>query len=484
VPTTRVRRLVAHNAAILTLTWAAIWAAAAAAGLRFDTFDLEFWHFIDPALLRSAPIESLFYLHSQPPLFNALVAAALAAFGDAYAIPLYLLFALMALATALAAASLAQALTGRRAPGLVAGGAILLSPSLIAYGHVLFHALPSAFLVTTAAWAARRALVQPSWGRLALVVALLTAGTLLWSPLHPAWLAVCLAGLVWAAREARARAATLAAASLALVAAFIIKNGILFGVWELSSWTGMNLARITVQELPRPERDAAIAAGDLSPVARHRAFGRLKSYPELAAPPPTGIPLLDRPSKESGEPNYHHLAYIEISRLYRGDAMTVVRTRPGTYLAAVGKAFWTFYMRPATDFLVAAPAVRQLGWYASLYDAIVYGAPPGRPGRHDMRDVRAGGFWSNVAMSPLLRIWFLAALIGGPIWLVRLARSHRLRTPDGIAAVALVGPLLYITAVCNLAELGENMRFRFTVEPAALILVVVGATAALRRLRR
>jgi hypothetical protein len=46
-------------------------AAAYAAGVRFDSSPLAFcWQLVDPDLLRTRLLESLFYLHGQPPLFN------------------------------------------------------------------------------------------------------------------------------------------------------------------------------------------------------------------------------------------------------------------------------------------------------------------------------------------------------------------------------------------------------------------------------
>lgn len=41
------------------------------AGVRFDMTPLEeFWQYLDVNLLRSRLLESLWYLHSQPPLYN------------------------------------------------------------------------------------------------------------------------------------------------------------------------------------------------------------------------------------------------------------------------------------------------------------------------------------------------------------------------------------------------------------------------------
>src|SRR5688500_4689088 len=59
------------------LTWGLLLHAGSrwlfhAEGIRFDSTSLGwFWQFVDPALLREDYLRSIFYLHAQPPLFNA-----------------------------------------------------------------------------------------------------------------------------------------------------------------------------------------------------------------------------------------------------------------------------------------------------------------------------------------------------------------------------------------------------------------------------
>ena len=44
-------------------------------GVEFDIKTISYsWQIIDPELLQSRPLESLWYCHSQPPLFNAFLA--------------------------------------------------------------------------------------------------------------------------------------------------------------------------------------------------------------------------------------------------------------------------------------------------------------------------------------------------------------------------------------------------------------------------
>ena len=62
-----------HWMAALPVVFAAVHAAYYAAGIRFDRDTLiEVMHFLDPELLRTHLLESLWYLHIQPPLMNLL----------------------------------------------------------------------------------------------------------------------------------------------------------------------------------------------------------------------------------------------------------------------------------------------------------------------------------------------------------------------------------------------------------------------------
>ena len=59
--------------------------AAYAAGIRLAPDPLTwYWQYIEPALLKERLLESLFYLHSQPPLFNLFIGLALKAFPASY----------------------------------------------------------------------------------------------------------------------------------------------------------------------------------------------------------------------------------------------------------------------------------------------------------------------------------------------------------------------------------------------------------------
>ena len=55
-------------------------------GMRFNADTLtSFWQFIDPLLLKTELFKSLYYLHSQPPLFNCFLGVILKLFPDSFA---------------------------------------------------------------------------------------------------------------------------------------------------------------------------------------------------------------------------------------------------------------------------------------------------------------------------------------------------------------------------------------------------------------
>jgi hypothetical protein len=466
-----------RNRSALTLIWATVWVCSSWAGVSFETFDLAMWHIADPQLLREEPLRTLFYLHAQPPLLNALAAGALLFFGEAHAIALYAVFAAMALATVLIADELTHTLTRSRWAGLAAGALVALSPSLIVYGHVFYHALPSALITLCIPLSAHRAV---HGNRIIGCLAFggsVAAAALLWSAFHPVWVLVVVCWFLWCHPKLSKAAIAGALIPLVLVGALVVKNGLVFGFWGTSSWTGMNFARATTFQIPNSDREEMIANGSLSEVSRVRPFASLAHYRFVPDPEPTGILLLDQRERAGGKPNLHHLKYLEVSRWYGDDARTVLREHPGHYAAAVARTFWLLYLHPATDFHVVEPQREALGRYADLYEGILYGRPPGGERPHVGPNAQWNLLGSARSGGVVLKLWFVTLLLVSPLWILVFIRRKQAKTPDGVAATALVGMILYVTLVCSLFEMGENQRFRFAVEPAAIALTFILAAA-------
>jgi hypothetical protein len=132
-------------------------------GIRFDHADpvttplYNYVQYVDPALLRDRYFESLFYLHAQPPLFQAFVGVLLhfpeswhvAVFGAAYAA--------MALALVLCSRALLADLGVGRLTRLVACVYLIFSPPLVLLAKWFYVQMPVAALLVAAALLLHRA---------------------------------------------------------------------------------------------------------------------------------------------------------------------------------------------------------------------------------------------------------------------------------------------------------------------------------------
>jgi hypothetical protein len=426
------------------------------AGVRFDASPLAwYWQILDLDLLRERLVESLWYLHAQPPGFNALLGLAAVA-GDPAVV---LRWAFLALGAALAVA-LADGLRrlGWSAPW-ASGAALVLANGLpwVMTEHWLFYDFPSMVLLGVAGWALLRLGDHP---RVAVPVFVgacvgLSLGRSLF---HPLWLVASLTMMVWAAPPAvRRRAGIVAAAGLLVVAAVLVKNGALFGLWGTSSWLGMSLAKMTTARLPSAERDAMIRDGRLSPLAGVRPFSPVEVYEHAARArwQGQGIPVLARRTRASGAPNYNHVAYLEIDRVGRSDAATVIRRRPAVYAEAVAGAARTFLQSPIrypalTENLRRVPRAR---W---LYER-------------------------TLGLLPVTVMLFLAAGVAA----TSVARREVRSDDPGLTAAGgfLVLNLLWVAGVASCLEIGENNRFQTLVSPMVWVALLAAGRWALSRSR-
>ncbi len=424
----------------------------AAAGARFDARPLlEFCQFLDGDLLRHRLAESLAYLHIQPPLFNLYVGVVLkVAPGSEGA-----LFSVLQLALGLALSLLLfrflRSLGASPAAGALLATLFAAGPSALLYEKWLFYELPVGALLLLAAFCLGRFLRHGAlfWG----VLFFTSAAAVTWtrSLFHVVWLGLLM--LLLAAQARRPRL-VLAAASgpVVLTIALCAKNAILFGFFGTSSWLGMSLARGTTFALPLVEREALISAGDLSPFARvptRPAFPDVRDLPVHASTPPTGIPALDQVRRPGGASNHNNLLWVGVSEAYLRDARTVLAAHPATWLLSIGEAL-TLYFRPSCeDPLLLAGNRRALAAWETVYDRFVL--------------LDHGISWTLFLVHVTALAW------GG--WFVLARRLPATEVERGLVLFAWV-TLLWVAAVGNLLEVGENNRFRWAVDPLALGLAV------------
>ncbi len=160
--------------------------------MRFETSSLQwYWQVLDPQLLSERLLESVFYLHAQPPLFNLLLGVGLKVAGTHSAALFQLVFLVLGLAMA---AVIFLMLTRFGLPPLISAVLVLVyaaSPNWSMYEMWLFYDFPNAVALVLAGWCLLQYGRHRSAGWLAGFFAVLGAVVLTRSLFHLAWFVLC-----------------------------------------------------------------------------------------------------------------------------------------------------------------------------------------------------------------------------------------------------------------------------------------------------
>jgi hypothetical protein len=244
-----------------------------------------------------------------------------------------------------------------------------------------------------------------------------------------------------------------------------------FGTTSSSSWAGMNLAKVTLQQARPGEIKDLVRHGDVSRQALILPFTAPEAYGSL--PPRTGVAVLDARRKTGGEINYNNRVYVDVSAQYFDDAASFIRAHPGEYARMVQYSFRFFWL-PGDDFVVLEPNRARLDALDRFLNRFLFLQPTSYFSselRGYTRPVSAYApalgqvAWGAVLV--YLAAWFISA---AALWgLVRRKHIDRARA----ATVAFLGlTVLYVTVASNAFELGENNRFRFETDAVAWVLFV------------
>jgi hypothetical protein len=427
--------------------------AQAWAGRNFETSTLERgMPLIDETLLRHDLGRSLYYLHSQPPLFNLLVAAVLRSSED-FARAYQRLNWAMGLGLFLLTWALMRRLGVGEAAAVAFTLAFLLNPNAMWMESAVYYGTVMALLLTAAGYCWHRALTGASlrW----------FAGTCLGLGLLPLTRAFfswpwCLAAagfcaIAFARVAARSRAQVRAAVVAALlpcvaVAAFQIKQWTLFGLVSGSSWFGCSLTTMTAGM--RPEKEAALRQGKVSPLVNVYRNDTPEVYKRYLSVPVTGIPVLDLERKTGGEPNFHNLVYVAVGRQYLADSLYVIVRAPHKYAVNVLNSVYIF----------------------SGYQIGMYWIEP--------RRFFSLWSWTDI-LAPFVGFPLIAAALG--YGLRRSLRPFGQAPADRLTVAFLTANVVYVALVACLFEKSEGPLYRYQADAFLYTLLALAFTEWWRR---
>jgi len=411
-----------------------------------------YWQVLDPKFLRCDLIQSLLYLHAQPPLFNLLTALLLKTGAGYWIFSLFCL--LMGLGMALLLLQFLMELGWNSSSSIALVSLAAILPSWVLYEQWYFYDFPTALLLLFAGFSLLR---WTRYGRspdLFCYLMSLSGLALLRSLFHLLWLIPLLAAPLMLRRPMSRRHRALLLLPLILSGGWYLKNLMVFEFFGSSSWMGLSLAKMTTARLEVGEREAMVGRGIISPYALVRPFAPLAEYEKVSGTSfsDPDIPVLGQRQRALGHPNYNHQGYLQISSTCRRDGFRIIRRRPELYFRAIRRSLSRFFAP-----MIAYPAFEEnLGVIAPVAEKEIL-------------------IWDS---RPAAILIFLFGMTGMAICALKCSSrdSEKMR----ILAFFILYNILWIFFLGNLLEIGENERFRFIIWP----LLLVGIAGLLRKIPR
>ncbi|MCP4566558.1 MAG: hypothetical protein GY841_03130 [FCB group bacterium] len=435
-------------------------------GIRFDMEPLgHYWQYIDPELLRTNLFESLYYLHSQPPLFNLFLGIVLKIFPGYETIAFQIIFIACGLILSVSLCLLMTSMGISSRLSCILTIIFIASPTCVLYENYLFYTYPVAAVLSLSALMLHRYLKFGRVWNLVVFFALLASLVFTRSFFHLVWYGVMALPIIWFQRRNWRKIVLVAGIPFLLCFILYAKNAHEFGSFSGSSWFGMNFARLTTWRLPLEEQLDLVERQKISDLSVIKPFRKLEIYQHYSDYPLaelTGIPVLDQKRKSTGATNMNNLTYISISGDYWRDARYVLFHYPGTYIGSLSESFFTYFI-PSSSYSFLKDNRQKISLVDRAYNLVLCGQ---LQYEKEITDVRA---FLSIGLFTVLG--YIVVMIYSLLLLRQAFRRKPISYPFALTLLFIWLNLLYVTIVGNAFELGENNRFRFIAEPLFVVLL-------------
>lgn len=427
---------------------------------------IPYWYFqfLDVRLLETRLWESIYYLHSQPPLMNLGLAAALhlekATGWDVLATTLvfHILLGMAAVPAFVytAAVLLPDALRRRLLIGLLVFHPVFYAV-LFNYFYT-FHELVILALLPCAAHAYLRTRSPRPFAAVCALLAILCYTRSLfhfvWALAIPLFLMLTLRqGAASATRRRPAAEAALFLVLTAVLLAWPMKNKIVFDSFTYSTWQGYSVSKKLLTRLPLD-----------------------KDIERPAPPPEFDIPALAWDEKydpiDSGIParNWNHYALIGDFKDRQRRAIEVLKKEPWLLVKRMGYHYWCFsrftgrHPYTAQFSTMANPLPVAVDPWMRLYEALL------------VQELRSPLYLRNAWFRDEPTRWwhvsgffFTFPLIAGfAVW--KIARRWRSHPLEARTAALMLFSVLWVFAMVILVDGDEANRIRASTEPQTIML--------------
>jgi hypothetical protein len=466
-------------------------------GVRFDSGGLPgYLQFIDEKLLRHNLLQSLFYLHWQPPGYNLFLGIMLKLFPTTYGAALHAVHLVFGAAVMCCVYYCMRSLRAGTLISLVLTVVFIISPGIILYENFILYEYQLAFLLVVSA-----ALLFHSFKHRSKTSAIGFLLCQFWlvivrNQYHLVYFVAVFVLLVYFTKNNRKLISIVGSVLLALILSLFFKNLVLFGKFASSTWIEMGMGPLLLYQMTPQERDPLIAQGKLSGAWLAEINGPytlngvelggipiLAYLPYITMPPKTGIPVLDQEYKSSGYVNYNHRGYLEAQKLYVNDLKCIMRECPKAYLRSVAIA-WYAYFLPAGDFPFFQLNMPHIKKIERFFDSFLLGQFKYTEVRRSLREMYSHGEYLSILFHTgfFLIIGLPVLFVFGLLFLYRRVRQRTLDLPQALLMGFILFNLFYGTTTANFLSSYENNRYRFPLDGLFLILLALAVDQLIRKI--
>ena len=407
----------------------------------------EYWQYLDVETLRSQLLQGLWYQHSQPPVFNLLLGLILKLSEPHAPLIFEYLFLVNSFVNACLLLTIIKKVTGRARLAFAVSLWYLLSPATMLYENELFYTSFISLLLLMLVYFMLKFRSRSNYGTAAGLFISLTLLCLTRSVYHLSWLIpVCL--LVSLSTFNKERFKILLAGSLlsiCVVGGWYAKNYYLFHTFAASSWLGINFSRIVFHDVVVKDTSDIASVHPFFPVSYYNRYisqAKVKDYAGW------NDKILLTEMKNGSFINMNHAAYLQVSDRYMESCKDFIIKHPGLYLANVFKSFIIFFS-PASSYFKLAENNRKISYYDLVYS---FNLSHLADTKEHQRITLA------ISAIPKFLVYCFVFFM--------VARKKYFSTIN----LVIIFTIFFSLAVSSLFEYGENMRYRYELEPLFLVL--------------
>jgi hypothetical protein len=469
-----------RHLALLILGFVITRALALLAGLRYITGETVWlWQLLDLEILRHHLVRGLFHLHSQPPLFNALIGLAEKFGGSSFGEVILAFQLLLGMCAVISVYLTLIHLDVAPTFSLLLSSLLLFNPAQILFEFdplytEIVYALHCFIALAVACYVKSRSSFALYW-----FVGLSVCLTLLRSSYQWIWIVAMLGLLWWQLPESRKQIWKVGAIGVVMTLLWPAKNYVLVHHFASTTWGPFSMSKHWSTERDRPPMREWIREGLLPTFEAptdESEDGLQRRLKEQWLAPSTGAPELDDITKSiGGAPNWNSLSMLRMRDAQAKDIAFLLRRDPKTYAYSVIRGVRR-YFEPSSSYLTLFQLAQ---WNESIaqYQQM---APVDRIVRRVCCNVFGFPSTINHGSHPSLkaaiqRICMGAVLVYGLVvgCLLSFGICRTLWNGDRdrkVVTMLMSVTIVYVFLVVALLEVGENMQFRF--ETHALVMMV------------